>query len=161
MRCHGRGRGFESRRPRHSFQALAGRWLPAQLSDQFSPLQLSPFVGWDQAGLPVLRFALWTAELSFLSSCDPSCRLFAQRPTSGSWNFGERAPSTSIFDETSSSACTSSASAVRSTVAAPGLLPLKPIHYVEPIDGLGCVALSLQDSTSARHGRLNVTASCD
>jgi hypothetical protein len=22
--CHGRGRGFESRRPRHSFQALAG-----------------------------------------------------------------------------------------------------------------------------------------
>src|SRR5580658_2985167 len=30
--CHGRGRGFESRRPRHSFQALARNWQFASWS---------------------------------------------------------------------------------------------------------------------------------
>src|SRR6266700_8362006 len=31
--CHGRGRGFESRRPRHSFQALARNWQFASWSN--------------------------------------------------------------------------------------------------------------------------------
>ena len=56
--CHGRGRGFESRRPRHSFQALARNWQFASWSNL---VQLGLF----PPGLSTRRTGLLRASLLF------------------------------------------------------------------------------------------------